>query len=225
MLKLPKAVFFDWDGTLVDSFAFLHAAHNHTRKTLGREPFSLEVFAGYFGQPRETLYAHLYEGQVEDAKKHFEAFVLANHIEQLKPCEGAEDVLRWLQGHGIPCGIVTNKKRSLVEAEIGHYGWAQYFVSVVGAGEAEHDKPSHLPLRLAVERAELSLNPSDIWYVGDTENDLACGDGYGAHNIFIEDGRAYHEMEARFAISLHMPNCASFYDFLLQYEAKALKTN
>lgn len=142
-LQRPEAVFFDWDGTLVDSFAFLHAAHNHTRGQLGIAPFTLEDFRGYFGQPREQLYAELYGSEnVDAAKGHFESYVMAHHKEGLKPVKGAQALLKTLYDMGVPCGVVTNKKKDLVEQEIINYDWGDFFISVVGAGEAEADKPS-----------------------------------------------------------------------------------
>ncbi len=223
-LDKPKAVFFDWDGTLVDSFAFLHAAHNHTRAQFGMEPFALEVFEGYFGQPREKLYAEIYGADnIEEAKGHFETYVYANHAEGLKPIVDAEEVLKALERLGVPCGVVTNKKRDLVEKEIQNYGWQDYFISVVGAGEAEADKPSSAPLLLAIERAGLDLPMPDIWYVGDTDNDLACANGAGCKSVLIAPQVEVIDLLEKYEIDLHQNNCSEFLEFLLQYETKPLK--
>ncbi|HRQ62224.1 MAG TPA: hypothetical protein PLO23_12085 [Alphaproteobacteria bacterium] len=58
MMSYPAAVFFDWDGTLVDSYGVLEAAHNHTRKALGFDPLPEGAFASYFGKPRDLRTAH-----------------------------------------------------------------------------------------------------------------------------------------------------------------------
>lgn len=220
-----KAVFFDWDGTLVDSFAFLHRAHNHVRSVFGMEPFSLEVFDGYFGQPREKLYTDIYGDKREEAKTHFEAFVKAHHANDLKPIEGAEKILEWFDEMDIPCGVVTNKKSSLVKAEIEVFGWSKYFVSVVGAGEAEADKPSHAPLKLAVERAALGpdVTPENILFVGDTDNDLACANKFGAPTVLLSDMALYNDLISKYQVDYHFMDCLSFYDFLLQSGRNSLK--
>ncbi len=224
VLDQPKAVFFDWDGTLVDSFAFLHAAHNHTRAQFGMEPFELEVFEGYFGQPREKLYAEIYGPEnIEAAKGHFEAFVYANHADGVKPIDGSADILKTLKQLGIPCGVVTNKKQELVSAEIKNFGWQDHFVSVVGAGEAEADKPSPAPLLLAIERADLNLPANDIWYVGDTDNDLVCSNEAGVKTILIAPQPQTADLLANHKVDLHKNNCSEFAEFLLQYEVKRLK--
>lgn len=216
ILAKPEAVFFDWDGTLVDSFRFLHAAHNHVRGILGIEPFSLDVFEGYFGQPREKLYRELYGEYIEDAKTHFEAYVRANHLEGLKPTEGAQALLEALHQMAVPCGVVTNKKADLVAAEIQNFGWDKFFKSVVGAAEAEADKPSPAPLHLAVERAVLSCDMKNIWFVGDTDNDLACARDAGAVPVFIGLEKDYIRLSADYNIAFYGPTCAVLRDFLLQ---------
>ncbi|MEZ5813524.1 MAG: HAD family hydrolase [Alphaproteobacteria bacterium] len=224
MIERPKAVFFDWDGTLVDSFAFLHGAHNHTRAQFGMEPFALEVFEGYFGKPREQLYEDIYGREnIEAAKGHFENYVYAHHMDQLEPICGAQEVLDVFKTLEIPCGVVTNKKRALVEAEIAHYGWQDYFSSVVGAGEAEADKPSSAPLLLGVERAGFDFAFSDIWYVGDTDNDLACANDAGVRSILILDQPKAADLLAKYKVDLHQNNCGEFAGFLLQYGAEGLQ--
>jgi phosphoglycolate phosphatase len=223
MLKKPEAVFFDWDGTLVDSFRFLHAAHNHVRGILEIEPFTLEVFEGYFGQPREKLYKELYGEHMEEAKKHFEAYVFANHLAGLVPMDGAQDLLEQLHRMGIPCGVVTNKKGSFVVKEIENFGWGKFFKSVVGAAEASADKPSPAPLFMAVERAEIFCDMANVWFVGDTDNDLACARDAGAVQVLVAAERDYTKLSKVFDIGLHRENCAALRDFLLQYGGKPLK--
>jgi phosphoglycolate phosphatase len=223
MLEKPKAVFFDWDGTLVDSFRFLHAAHNHVRAILKIEPFSLEIFAGYFGQPREKLYKELYGDNIEEAKFHFEAYVRAHHLVGLRPMEGAEALLNILFELDIPCGIVSNKKGTLIEAEIDNFGWRKYFKSVVGAAEASADKPSAAPLFLALQKAGLNVQGRDVWFVGDTDNDMACARDAGSVSIFIAETHHYEKLKGDFVIDLHCENCTQLHDFLLQYKANGLK--
>lgn len=219
----PGAVFFDWDGTLADSFVFLHAAHNHVCQILKRPPISLEEYEVYFGQPREKLYKEIYGDRMDEARVHFERYVLNNHLSGLKPAEGADALLRALYSMGIPCGVVSNKKRSLIEAEIENFGWRDFFISVVGAGEAVADKPSPAPLFLAVERASLAVPMASIWFVGDTDNDLICAKQAGCVAVLVERRKIYDNLSALHKIDLHRGNCGDLNEFLLQYGRKGLK--
>ncbi len=222
-VAMPKAMFFDWDGTLVDSFSFLHKTHNHVRGIFGMGGFTLDEFRGYFGQPREKLYAEIYGAErIEEAKGHFEAFVVANHHE-IQPIKGARDVLETLAALGVPMGIVTNKKGTLVRKEIENHRWSDFFVSVVGAGEASADKPSAAPLFLAIEKSGLDIAPKDIWYVGDTQTDLACAKEAGAPCVFIEDLKAHQGLIEEYKPALIFDNCENFAAFLLQTNPKSLQ--
>jgi len=212
-----KAVFWDWDGTLVDSFAFLHKTHNHVRSQFGMEGFTLEEFDGYFGKPREILYNNIYGADnVEEAKSHFESFVVEHHGE-IKPMMGAERLLEVFVGLGLPMGVVTNKKGVLVRKEITNHGWDHYFTcETVGAGDASEDKPSSAPLMLALEKSGLEIEPHEILFVGDTENDVLCAHGAGAKIAFIEEDLKKHEIAKQYEALLMFRNCDEFSDYLLQ---------
>jgi phosphoglycolate phosphatase len=224
MILKPRAVFFDWDGTLVDSFEFLYRAHNHVRGVLGFDSFSIETFGGYFGQPREKLYTEIYGEHREEAKTHFEAFVLANHVNDLKPLDGAAEVLSWYADAGIPMGVVTNKKGDLVRKEIANFGWEKHFVTVVGAAEAAEDKPSAAPLLLALEKAGFHAPHGDIVYVGDTDNDLLCAQAAGCGSVLIADDEEYEALAKAHKIDVRFESCRGFYDFLLQFSINSLNT-
>lgn len=211
-----KAVFWDWDGTLVDSFSFLHKTHNHVRDIFGMPAFTVAEFGNYFGKPREMLYNEIYGADnIETAKRHFEEFVFAHHHE-IQPMDGAQRLLEAFSGLNLPMGIVTNKKGVLVNKEINNHGWAHHFICTVGAGEAGEDKPSHLPLLLALERSGLDIKPSEILFVGDTDNDVLCAHNAGAQIAFIEEDLGKHEIAQKHKALLMFRNCNEFADFLLQ---------
>lgn len=216
MLDGIKAVFWDWDGTLVDSFAFLHKTHNHVRAKFGMDVFTVDEFGHYFGKPREELYRDIYGAEnIEEAKGHFEAFVLANHHE-IQPMKGAQKLLEAFSKRGLPMVIVTNKKGALVTREVSIHGWDSYFMCTVGAGEAADDKPSSAPLFLAIEKSGLDIQPSEVLFVGDTENDLICAYDAGAKIAFIEEDMKKHEMAQKYEPLLMFKNCDEFTDLLLQ---------
>ena len=183
-LKMPRAVFWDWDGTLADSYGFLNDAHNFTLEALGFAPFKEGEYRNYFGKPRETLYPAIYKDKCDEAMVVFQGYVLENsHKIQVLPDSRA--VLELLHQKNIPMGIVSNKKANLIEKELKYLGWDKYFKVVIGSGDARADKPSGAPLLLALENSGITDGFDDVWYVGDTENDLACAKEVGCHAIFL----------------------------------------
>lgn len=215
MIDLPKAAFFDWDGTLADSYAFLEGAHNHVRMSFGLPSFREREFEHYFGKPRDELYRIIYAPHEAEAKKRFEAYVREHHL-KLPPLPGAGDLLKTLKELGVVCGVVSNKKPEFIFMEIEHFGWEDYFVSYVGAGEASADKPSAAPLALAIEKARLTLEKNDIWFVGDTDNDLLCAREYGCKAVLVGHMPNTPQLVAEFAPELVVKGCAELRDILLQ---------
>lgn len=187
-MTLPKAIFFDWDGTLVDSYPLVEAANNFVLQSLGMEPRTPGWFMEFFGLGEEDISNLLYSGQKTEAQKLFRQFLQEAHSDLIEPHEGAGTLLTQLFNKKVVLGVVTNKQREFVDPEINEFGWQSHFEVVVASLEAEEDKPSPKPLVLAAEKTGFS--PHEILFVGDTETDLRCAEAFGCASILIH---AAHE--------------------------------
>ena len=183
--SLPDIVLWDWDGTLMDSYGFLNDAHNQTLIKLGFEPFKEGEYKQYFGMPREVLYPAIYKEKHEEAKMLFVDIVTQN-ADKARPIEGAEQVLNFFKKQNIPMGVVSNKKAELILLEKKHIGWEHFFDILVGAGDAQDDKPSAAPIHLALEKMNTKSEKHHIWYMGDTENDLAAAKNAHCECVFLK---------------------------------------
>ncbi len=183
--SLPEAVFWDWDGTIVDSYGFLNDAHNHTLEILGFERFKEGEYKQYFGKPRDVLYPAIYKEKHMDAMDIFQKYVFDN-AHNIKILPDVADTLDLFRGQGIPMGIVSNKKANFIAEELKHTTFETYFNIIIGAGDAKADKPSGAPLIMALEKTNTTCAPQNIWYMGDTENDLACAKNVNCHALFLK---------------------------------------
>lgn len=218
-IQTPEAIFFDWDGTLVDSYSFLNEAHNHTMKELGFEPMKAGEYKKYFGKPRETLYPILYGKKSEDAKIVFGEYVF-NNTHKIQPLKGAGELLEAINKADIPMGVVSNKKSVFLKKEAEHLGWFEYFEIFIGAGDASEDKPSDAPLRLAIEESGLTAkNPDDIWFIGDTENDMLCAKSFGCKAVLVYESAKHNPLSIAFHPHLSVENCAALQRILFQNAA------
>lgn len=213
-IVIPDAVFFDWDGTLVDSYGFLNDAHGFVLDKLGFPPFREGEYREYFGMPREILYPKIYKDKGEEAKAIFEGYVLENS-HKIKPLDGADHLLAILKELGISMGVVSNKKSGFIQKEIEHLGWGDYFSAIIGAGQAEKDKPSGAPLLLALQQSGIDRDGDVIWYVGDTENDLACAAEAGCHAIFIRGVSDTDALLAKYEPLVAVNNCHDLKEILV----------
>ncbi len=184
---LPPAVFFDWDGTLVDTYALLQGVHETIMHEMNLPvPPDPRWFEAYFGKPRDFIFKGIYTEQESEGRSRFEKTYFAKHTEFLNAYDGAPPLLSQLKNLGVTLGVVSNKNPAFLNAEITHLGWGPYFSCIIGAGEADEDKPSAAPLRLAAERIGITAKLPEIWYVGDTQNDLLCAQSAGVKFIFMQ---------------------------------------
>src|SRR5271170_8028730 len=144
-LARPRAVLFDWDNTLVDSWATIHEALNHVMAAMNKPPWSIEeTRARVRLSLRESFPAHFGELWEEARGIYLDRF-RAIHLERLTALPGCADLLEALTGEGIYLGVVSNKTGVLLRREAEQLGWSRHFGRLVGAGDAAADKPHPAP--------------------------------------------------------------------------------
>lgn len=173
-VKRPKAILFDWDNTLADSWPIIHDALNITLEKMGHEIWTIEdIISGREGihHSLRDSFPRLFGERWEEAKQHYYEAFLSVHLERIKPLAGAEDVLKQLKEAGIYTAIVSNKTGDYLRQEVSHMGWDHYFNKVVGATDAKADKPFADPIHLALEGSGIKAG-YDVWMVGDSATDI-----------------------------------------------------
>jgi len=190
-MTMPEAVFFDWDGTLVDTLSWLLSAHNHVRTVLGHEPWDVNEFKGHVRYSSRELYGSLYGDKKQEALDILADFMEKNHLDNLEILPDALDLLKFLKGQGMEVGIVSNKRHPFLLREIEHLGWGDYVDIAIGAGHMAKDKPAADPLLAALERCGLAASPA-IWYVGDSETDMLTAQDANCSAILV---RHHHDNE------------------------------
>lgn len=207
----PPAIFFDWDGTLVDTIPSLFTAHNHVRKHMGYEPWNMEEFYENLRFSSLELYPRIYGDNAPEALKILCDYVEQQHLQHLETLPGAENLLKTLRKKGCKTGIVSNKKHHLLLREVRHLDWHQYIECAVGAGEAEKDKPHADPLLLAFKHAGIQPHPihgwCDVWYIGDTVTDMEVAANAGCKAVLILNGENKDHLIKKFNPFLVVDGC------------------
>jgi phosphoglycolate phosphatase len=209
----PRAVLFDWDNTLVDSWETIHDALSHCFKAMGREPWSLgEVKARTRLSLREA-FPPIFGERWEEAQRHYFARFAAIHLERIKPLPGVEAMLDGLAALGVPLGVVSNKTGATLRREAEHFGWTGRFAGLVGAGDAGEDKPAAAPIRLALESTGIPAGDR-VWYVGDTAMDMECAANAGCQGVLLFGETADDPAFARWPPALRFADCGALLAFL-----------
>lgn len=211
---LPDAIFWDWDGTIVDSYQFLNETHNYTLRTLGMAELKEGAFRHYFGKERMFIFSDIYRDKMDQAVEIFQNRVIENS-HMIQPIKDIIKVMDFLQNHKVILGLVTNKRRCFVEKELAHTGLNKFLPIVVCSAEAQQDKPFADPLLLAVEKAKLNIQEHEIWYVGDTETDLMCATNASCKSIFLKGHKDTVKLLKEYSPYISFDNYSVFKDFLV----------
>jgi pyrophosphatase PpaX len=191
-LSAFKAVFFDIDGTLVDSLAMLIRGLGDTyERYTGVRPSDEDIQA-LIGLPlrkqlalfrdeplSEAQYQEMYVYTLErfDANQHLE-IVFSEAVEALRLCNRA----------GIKTALVTSKSDLELASFIYRFTGTQHVDTTVCASDVSHPKPHPESALLACER--LHVPPGDAVLIGDSAFDIRCGRDAGLRTIAVAYGAA-----------------------------------
>ncbi len=183
-LRRPRAVLFDWDNTLVDSFEVIHIAINEARTAFGLTPWRYDETCRRVAKSLRDSFPAIFGERWRDASETFYAAYAAHHLEYVRPLPGAGDLLDALHAAGVYLGVVSNKSGLYLRREVAHLGWAPYFGRVVGAADAAADKPSRAAVDLALAGSGVAAG-REVWFVGDHALDVDCAMAAGCVAIVI----------------------------------------
>ena len=210
--KIPQAVIFDWDNTLVDTFPVIKDALNTTLVTFGLNPWTIQEtrmrakrslrdsFPGLFGKDWELAAEIFY-------KRYHEI-----HIEKMKVIKGAEELIKKLASKGMYLAIVSNKRGDILRSEATHLGWNGYFGSIIGANDTLKDKPAREPVDLALQSSKITAGPH-VWFVGDADIDIACAKNAKCTAILLGTADPSHRNPTG-ALDLNFSNCMTLSNFI-----------
>lgn len=160
------AVLFDWDGTLMDTWPLVEASYRYALAALGR-PFDRPL-EWYVTRRLGEVFGDDPEGR--RGQELYRAYYLEHSPRMARPFPGLAAVLRDLRQRGIRTGIVTNKERRRLEAELGRSDFAPWMDFLVTTEETLARKPEADPLVWA--RVRHGLNAAV--YVGDSPVDITA---------------------------------------------------
>jgi phosphoglycolate phosphatase len=184
-----RALFFDLDGTLIDSKLDLAVSVNATRRHMGLDPLADKTIFGYVGSGAHVLVERaLGEGvtpeQIEQGHKFFLAYYRAHMLDNTVTYPGVREALELLKDRDL--AVLTNKPVRFSEAILAGLGLAGYFRYVYGGNSFATKKPD--PEGVNTLLRNFGATPQEAMMVGDSEIDVrtarnsgtwACGVRYG----------------------------------------------
>jgi len=188
-----RAVLFDLDGTLVDSYAALAEAVNHARRAEGLEALSASRIRGLVGDGVEKLLQRAF-GRSEIARHTVAAFESRYDevcCQESKILADVEDTLENLAGRGVEMAVCTNKPTTFSKKILDFLDLSRYFRAIVGPDLAGARKPEARHLLMTLESTQCT--PAETLFVGDMPIDVRAARNSGVAVAVVPTGSSTRE--------------------------------
>lgn len=194
MKRLPRAIVWDLDGTLVDSAADLADSLNILLREKGREQHKLEAVRGMIGDGVAALVERGFAGNGATAAPvdtgamvtRFMEIYRARATRKTALYEGALETLNALSVDGFAHGLCTNKPWAVTMDILSGLGIANRFGAVIGGDSTPVKKPDPGPVLACLE--QLGVHPGSALLVGDSPADLGAARAAGLPVILVTYG-------------------------------------
>lgn len=173
-----KAIIFDLDGVIIDSFDRQFQIFNELRKRYGLHDVNEKMFREkIWGNSLETIANEFFKKQSYDEIKKRHEFLVRKYINKVKLMDNAKEVIQKIKRSGIKTGLVTNATKNRTKKELEFLKIKDKFDIILTADDVEKPKPYPDGILKACER--LNVQPDEVIYVGDRENDYKAGKSAG----------------------------------------------
>lgn len=179
--KEVKAVLFDLDGVLVDSFEAWLYVFNDTRKDFGLKTVPKKEFAKDFGAPIERDVRKYFKGKtIKEVEKAYN-LNFRNRRKYVKLASQSVTALENLRKSKIKIGLITNSTYFITYSILGNFRLKKYFDAVVTMDDIKRRKPA--PDMILKACKILKVKPKNTILVGDTKNDMIAGKRAGCITV------------------------------------------
>ena len=217
MAELPKAIFFDMDGTILDwttgmeeSWLASCAEHGDGTHTPAQLHDAIRIRRTWFWDDPDRAYRGRMDldGASREIVRHAfadldldevgRAHRLADHYRALRaaaiaPYPGAIETLETIRSRGIPMALITNGEARNQRRSVETHALDRYFDCIVIEGEFGVGKPDERVFQHAL--SAVGCDPEAAWMVGDNlEADIETPHRLGMHTVWVDaEGRGLPE--------------------------------
>lgn len=182
-----RAVLFDFDGTLADTYPGIAASVNHIRAGYGLPPISLDEVRRNVGRgPAYLMEQTVPAGDVNDNVERYKAHQPSAMHSGTHLFPGVAAALAALKAVALKLAICSNKPRALTLDLLSYFRLANCIDVVVGPEDVPRPKPAPEMLTMALER--LHVSPAEALYVGDMVVDIETARGAGVRVWVVATG-------------------------------------
>lgn len=213
-----SAVFFDLDGTLLDTLGDLTAAVNYVLEVLGHPTRTKEEIRSFIGDGFALLIKRACPpdadpGDTEKAYRLFAEYYTRHMADTTCPYAGITELVYRLYAEGYPMAVVSNKRDDAVKFLVKEFFGEKISVAL-GERGGNTRKPSPV---LCFEAAEMLGVPCDsVLYVGDSPSDIQTALNAGMIPLAVTWGFRTREQLAEKGARLFADTADELYSHIAQ---------
>jgi len=188
-----RAVIFDLDGTLVDSYTALAEAVNHARRKHGLHELSAGRIRDFVGDGLETMLRRAFEtDQVpQSAKIAFEERYDEICCAESRVLDDVAETIAALHALGVAMAVCTNKPTSFSKKILDFLELAPFFRAIVGPDAAGARKPDAQHVLHTLAATECAAD--EALFVGDMPVDVHAARNSGIDVAVVPTGSSTPE--------------------------------
>ena len=171
-MRSYHAIFFDLDGTLMDTSIGVIQAIDFIIDRFKLPPLSEEEKRSFIGPPIQRSFQKKYgfdEVQAWEIASAWRNAYKDQFLLGAAPYDGIYDLLEYCQDKGIHTGVATNKREDYTMRLLQHFHFTPLFDCIVGS-DFEGKRTKGQMIQMCVEEIGCS-KPGQCLMVGDTEED------------------------------------------------------
>ena len=179
-----SAIFFDLDGTLVDSSIGIHNGFTYTFEQLGVTSPDAKTIRGFMGPPLETSFATcLPTEQIEQAIQLYRSYYKEKGVYEAQLYPHIKDLLVELAKQ-FPLYITTTKNTPTAQDMTKNFGIYHFFDGIYGSSPETPHKAD--VIRQALQTHQLA--PQQAIIIGDTKFDMMGAQETGIQKLAVTWG-------------------------------------
>ncbi len=183
---MAKGIFFDLDGTLLDTLGDIHAYVNQMLRAFSYPEITLMQTRAYVGDGARKLIERSVPENCQNFDECYAFFsnsFKSSDNELTKLYAGERETLERLKKRGIKLAVITNKPQIAAERCLKKFFGNNFFDFIGGDSGMFECKPDPSLARYAA--LKLKLSPREIVFVGDGEADVLTAKNAGMRCISV----------------------------------------
>lgn len=194
-MKKYKAVIFDMDGTLVNTYRGIFNSYTYAAKKMGLALPDDVLVGAAIGAPLSDVFASKFgldQESVRTAVEYYRSYYAESGFREIVMYDGIKELLLYLKDNGYKTAIATLKREDFAVAIVKDLGLESFFDVLYGIDDKDKLTKSDI-INQCLDK--LGLEPNEAFYVGDSFYDAVGSAQSGLDFVSVTYGFGFRSEE------------------------------